>query len=144
MMFCVVEFFMLLHCRDLTDDQGGQGYIIVARGVTPGSVDVKGSSKKRVTHSEILLNVHIIRRLCNNPRGSGGRERSRGGSRSSRGGSRSVCTSGKKASKSDVANRCLMINVHHMKSPMVPNMLAKKVGLSAASSFVMDIRADGK
>jgi hypothetical protein len=36
-----------------------------------------------------------------------------------------------------------MINVHHMKSPMVPNMLAKKVGLSAASSFVMDIRANG-
>ncbi len=139
----VLEFFTLLHCRELTDDQGGKGYIIVARGVTPGSVDVEGSGRKRVMHSEILLNVHIIRRLRNDSRASGGGERSRGGSRSSRGGSRSVCTSGKKASKSDLANRCLMINVHHMKSPMVPNMLAKKVGLSAASSFVMDIRANG-
>jgi hypothetical protein len=130
----VLEFFTLLHCRELTDDQGGHGYIIVARGVTPGSIDVEGS--KRVMHSEILLNVHIIRRLRNNAKGSSRKEKGRG-----RGGSRSVCTSGKMASKSDLSNRCLMINVHHMKSPMVPNMLAKKVGLSAASNFVIDIRA---
>ena len=136
----VLEFFTLLHCRELTDDQGGHGYIIVARGVTPGSVDVEGS--KRVMQSEILLNVHIIRRLRNNAKASSGGRKMRGkGGASSRGGSRSVCTSGKKASKSDLSNRCLMINVHHMKSPMVPNMIAKKVGLSAASNFVLDIRA---
>lgn len=132
----VLEFFTLLHCRELTDDQGGHGYIIVARGVTPGSINVE-SGKSKVAHSEILLNVHIIRRLRSSVKGSGRR------GASSRGSGRSVCTSGKKASKSDLANRCLVINVHHIKSPMVPLMLAKKVGLSAASNFVMEIRAIG-
>lgn len=97
------------------------------------------SSKKRIMHSEILLNVHIIRRLSNNPKvSSGGSSRRRGGS-SSRS-VKSVNTGRTKASKSDLSNRCLMINLHHMKCPMVPNMLAKKVGLSAASTFLTDIR----
>ncbi|KAL7536599.1 hypothetical protein ACHAXR_007275, partial [Thalassiosira sp. AJA248-18] len=121
----VLEFFTLLHCRALTDEQGGDGYIIVARGITPAS-DVEKSSKG-IMHSEILLNVHIIRRL-RNKKGCGR-------------GSKNVSTSGQKASKSDLANRCLMINVNHLKSPMVPNMLAKKVGLSAALNFILDIRA---
>ena len=28
----IMNFFTLLHCRELMDNQGGQGYIIVARG----------------------------------------------------------------------------------------------------------------
>jgi hypothetical protein len=136
----VLEFFTFLHCRELTDDQGGQGYIIVARAVTPGSIDVE-SSKKSIMHSEILLNVHIIRRLSHNAKvssSSSSSSRRRGGSAGRS--VKSVNTSRTKASKSDLSNRCLMINLHHMKCPMVPNMLAKKVGLSAASTFLTDIR----
>mmetsp|Transcript_22150 Transcript_22150/g.51079 ORF Transcript_22150/g.51079 Transcript_22150/m.51079 type:complete len:409 (+) Transcript_22150:352-1578(+) len=37
---------------------------------------------------------------------------------------------------------CLMVNVNHMRSPMVPMMIAKKIGLSAAHSFIShDLRA---
>ena len=130
----VLEFITLLHCRALTDDQGGDGYIIVARAVTPASeADTK---KKGVVQCEILLNVHIIRRLRNETKKrSSGSEKGRGGK------SKNVSTSGKKASKIDLANRCLMINVNHMKSPLVPSMVAKTVGLSAALNFITDIRA---
>ncbi|CAJ1947000.1 unnamed protein product [Cylindrotheca closterium] len=38
-------------------------------------------------------------------------------------------------------NQCLMINVNHIRSPMVPMMIAKKLGVSAAIGFVNDIRA---
>jgi hypothetical protein len=38
-------------------------------------------------------------------------------------------------------SRCLMINVNHIRSPMVPMMIAKKIGLSAAANFFTDIRA---
>ena len=38
-------------------------------------------------------------------------------------------------------SRCLMTNVNHLRSPMVPMMIAKRIGLSAAVSFVQDIRA---
>ncbi len=130
----VLEFITLLHCRALTDDQGGDGYIIVARAVTPASeADTK---KKGVVQCEILLNVHIIRRLRNNSKkSSSGSEKGKGGK------SKNVSTSGQKASKSDLANRCLMINVNHMRSPLVPSVVAKTVGLSAAVSFITDIRA---
>eukprot|EP00980_Cylindrotheca_fusiformis_P006889 scaffold1442_cov128-Cylindrotheca_fusiformis.AAC.10 len=37
-------------------------------------------------------------------------------------------------------NRCIMIHVNHMRSPMVPMMLARKLGTSAAIGFVNDIR----
>jgi len=133
----VLEFFTLLHCRALTDDQGGDGYIIVGRGIIPATKAEK--SGKKVLQSEILLNVHIIRKLRSSKKR---RDRERGSSSSSRGSrsSKTVSTSGRKASKGDLANRCLMISVNHLKSPMVPNMLAKKVGLSAALNFMSDIR----
>jgi hypothetical protein len=38
-------------------------------------------------------------------------------------------------------NRCLMINVNHIRSPMIPMMIAKKIGLSAAVNFINDLRA---
>jgi len=131
----VLEFFTLLHCRALTDDQGGDGYIIVGRGIIPAAD--ADSDKKGIMHSEILLNVHIVRRLRPvSSKKSSRDKKSKGGSRS-----RSVSDSGRKATKSDLANRCLLINVNHLKSPLVPNMLAKKVGLSAAVNFITDIRA---
>jgi len=134
----VLEFFTLLHCRALTDEQGGDGYIIVGRGIIPASEYEK--TKKGVMRSEILLNVHIVRRLRTEKQSR--RDRSGGGkSRSGGRSSKSVSTSGRKAGKADLTNRCLMINVNHLKSPMVPNMLAKKVGLSAALNFITDIRA---
>ena len=37
-------------------------------------------------------------------------------------------------------SRCLMINVNHIRSPMVPMMIAKKIGVTAAIGFVNDIR----
>jgi hypothetical protein len=130
----VLEFITLLHCRTLTDDQGGDGYIIVARGVTPAAE--ADTNKKGVVHCEILLNVHIIRRLRHDKSKSSSRtEKGKGGK------GKSISMSGKKATKADLANRCLMINVNHMKSPMVPSMVAKTVGLSAAVNFIADIRA---
>ena len=38
-------------------------------------------------------------------------------------------------------NRALMINVNHIRSPMVPMFIAKKIGLSAAEGFIHDMRA---
>lgn len=38
-------------------------------------------------------------------------------------------------------DQCLMINVNHIRSPMVPMIIAKKLGVSAAMGFVNDIRA---
>lgn len=38
-------------------------------------------------------------------------------------------------------SQCLMINVNHMRAPMVPMMIAKKLGLAAAANFFNDIRA---
>ena len=39
-------------------------------------------------------------------------------------------------------NRCLMINVNHMRSPMVPMMIAKRIGLTAAANFIaQDLRS---
>jgi hypothetical protein len=38
-------------------------------------------------------------------------------------------------------DQCLMINVNHIRSPMVPMIVAKKLGVSAAIGFVNDIRA---
>jgi hypothetical protein len=37
--------------------------------------------------------------------------------------------------------RCLMVNVNHMYSPMIPMYIAKKLGLSTARKFIDDIRA---
>jgi hypothetical protein len=41
-------------------------------------------------------------------------------------------------------SRCLMINVNHIRSPMVPMMVAKRLGVSAAVNFLNDIRALAK
>eukprot|EP00566_Odontella_aurita_P036660 CAMPEP_0113530230 /NCGR_PEP_ID=MMETSP0015_2-20120614/2821_1 /TAXON_ID=2838 /ORGANISM="Odontella" /LENGTH=469 /DNA_ID=CAMNT_0000428923 /DNA_START=443 /DNA_END=1852 /DNA_ORIENTATION=+ /assembly_acc=CAM_ASM_000160 len=38
-------------------------------------------------------------------------------------------------------NRAIMINVNHIRSPMIPMMIAKKIGLSAAVGFFTDLRA---
>jgi hypothetical protein len=38
-------------------------------------------------------------------------------------------------------SRCLMTNVNHLRSPIVPMMVAKRIGLLAAVSFLNDIRA---
>lgn len=37
-------------------------------------------------------------------------------------------------------SQCLMINVTHIRSPMVPMVIAKKIGVTAAIGFVNDIR----
>jgi hypothetical protein len=38
-------------------------------------------------------------------------------------------------------SRCLMTNINHIRSPMIPMMIAKRLGLSAAVSFLHDVRA---
>lgn len=38
------------------------------------------------------------------------------------------------------SDRCLMINVNHIRSPMIPMYIAKKIGLSAAANFFTDLR----
>jgi len=136
----VLEFYTLLHCRALTDEQG-DGYIIVGRGITPASEDERGG--KGVMRSEILLNVHIIRKLHKYKKGGGGGGGSGGSSRDRKRGSRykTVSESGRKAGKGDLSNRCLLITVNHIKSAMIPKMISKRVGLSAAVNFVLDIRA---
>ena len=37
-------------------------------------------------------------------------------------------------------NRCIMIAVNHIRSPMVPMMIAKRIGLQAAVNFFHDLR----
>jgi len=37
-------------------------------------------------------------------------------------------------------DKCWMINVNHIRSPMIPMMIAKKIGLSAAVNFIHDLR----
>jgi len=37
--------------------------------------------------------------------------------------------------------RCLMINVTQVRSPLIPMFIASKIGISAASNFIKDIRA---
>jgi hypothetical protein len=38
-------------------------------------------------------------------------------------------------------NKCVMVNVNHMRSPMVPMVVAKKLGLLAAVGFIKDMRS---
>ena len=38
-------------------------------------------------------------------------------------------------------NQCLMVAVNHIRSPMVPMMIAKRIGLTAAVIFINDLRA---
>ena len=38
-------------------------------------------------------------------------------------------------------SRCVIINANHIRSPMVPMMVAKRIGVSAAIGFINDIRA---
>ena len=115
-----LEFTTLLHCRELLDEQGGNGYIIVSRSVTP-------ADETERANGEILLNVSIIRRLHQSDKGTAR--------------SVSVSDSGRVASNKDLRNRSLLITMNHIKSPLVPKLIAKKVGLSAAGKFMSDIRA---
>jgi hypothetical protein len=126
-----LQFTTLLHCRELSDEQGGNGYIIVARAITPA--DDVNKKEKGVMRSEVLLNVHIIRRLtCKKASSS---------SSICSGKSVSSSNSGRVASKKDLASRCLMITVSHVRSPLIPKILQKRIGLSAAANFLTDIRA---
>ena len=121
-----LEFTTLMHCRELTEEQGGaNGYIIVGRAITPAEdVDRKG-----VIRSEVLSNVIIIRRLHqiiqkgNNTRNV------------------AVSESGRIASRSDLRNRCLVITMNHVKSPLIPKIIAKKVGLQSAKTFMEEVRS---
>jgi hypothetical protein len=38
-------------------------------------------------------------------------------------------------------NRCLLVSVNHIRSPILPMMIAKRIGLQAAINFVQDLRA---
>jgi hypothetical protein len=38
-------------------------------------------------------------------------------------------------------NRCLLVAVNLIRSPMVPMMIAKRLGLQAAVNFIQDLRA---
>jgi len=121
-----LEFTTLLHCRELLDEQGGNGYIIVGRSTIPAD-DTGHCSGKGVIRSEMLLNVIIIRRL---------HQRENGISRTV-----PVGKSGRAASTKDLRNRCLLITMNHLKCPLMPKLIAKRVGLSAATNFMSDIRA---
>lgn len=119
-----LEFTSLLHCRELLEEQGGNGYIICARSVVPAD-DLK--KEKRVIHSEALLNVYIIRRLHQKNSSKVGRDVS-------------ISESGRDASKKDLRNRCLLIKLAHVKSPLIPRMVAKRIGLAAAANHIHEIR----
>lgn len=124
-----LEFTTLLHCRELaSEDQGGNGYIIVGRSVTPAADT--GGGGKGVIRSEVLLNVTIIRRLHQSEKGAASR-------------SVSVSDSGRVATKKDLRNRSVLITMNHVKSPLIPKMIAKQAGLSALRSFVSDVRLAG-
>jgi len=116
-----LEFTSLLHCRELTDEQGGNGYIIVGRSITPAE---DGPSRKGVIKNEILFNVMIIRKLH---RTQNGKTRTV-----------AVSESGKTATRKDLRQRCLLITLNHVKSPLIPKLIAKKVGISAAKNFMSE------
>jgi hypothetical protein len=39
------------------------------------------------------------------------------------------------------SERCVMVNMIHMRSPMVPMVIANRIGASAAANFIHDLRA---
>ena len=89
----------------------------------------------KTLRTEVLLNVHLIRKFKPQKKGIS--------SRKSKSDGKSVITSasGKSASARELADRCLMINVSHLKSPIIPSVMAKKMGSAAAGSFINAIRA---
>ena len=119
-----LQITSLLHCRELLEEQGGNGYIICARSVVPAD---ELEREKKVLHSEVLLNVYIIRRLHRKNSSKVGREVS-------------ISESGRDASKKDLRNRCLLIKLTHVKSPLIPKVVAKRIGLAAAANHIQEIR----
>ena len=41
-------------------------------------------------------------------------------------------------------DKCFMINVNHIRTPMVPLFLGKRLGLAAAPGFIRDLRTIAK
>jgi hypothetical protein len=39
----------------------------------------------------------------------------------------------------DCPNKCLFVTVNHVRSPMVPMMIAKRIGLQAAVNYIHDL-----
>ncbi|KAL9190499.1 hypothetical protein ACHAXT_000205 [Thalassiosira profunda] len=112
----MLEFNTLMHCRELVEEQGDNGYIVVSRSV----VSAKSTDEEKdVVRSEVMLNVHIIRRLhqCDEAH------------------SMSVSDSGREATRSDLSKRCLLISMSHVKSPLIPKLLAKKIGTKSAKQL---------
>jgi hypothetical protein len=39
------------------------------------------------------------------------------------------------------SDRCILISLTHLRSPVIPMMMAKRLGMSSAVNFINDIRA---
>jgi hypothetical protein len=68
-------------------------------------------SMANAVKSEILMGVNLIRKIDS---GTGG---------------------------NNIDNMCLLINVNHIRSPLVPMMVAKRIGVTSAVGFMNDIRS---
>jgi hypothetical protein len=113
-------FTSLIHVRELDD---GSGYKIVTRAVTPPEENAACLDSDNAS--------------CN----------SSSNTNTNNGGLANALTSEillgvniiKRIEGDD--NRCLMMCVNHIRSPMVPMMIAKRIGLQAAINFYHDLRA---
>ena len=119
-----LEFTTILHCRELTEDQGGNGYILVSRSITPA----EDEDRKGFIRSEVLSSVTIIRRLHQSEKGSATKR------------TVPISETSRVAPRNDLRNRCLVTTMNHTKSPFIPKLMAKQIGLNAAKNFLLDIR----
>lgn len=88
------------------------GYLLVSRAVhSPNDI---AKNNTAVVASEILLSVNWIRPVLGN--------------------------NNKLDASSSSSSSCLLVTVNHIRSPLVPMMIAKRLGLQAAVNFVTDLR----
>jgi hypothetical protein len=89
----------------------GSGYLIVTRAVHQQEEE---KSMASAIKSEIIMGVNLIRKIdCDGDDGVA----------------------------DHCVNKCVLINVNHIRSPLVPMMVAKRIGVSSAVGFINDIRS---
>jgi hypothetical protein len=113
----VMEFVSILHAKELEDEPGS--YLCVTRAVTQPTVSLHDDDNddKAQQHSttaagtaSAVLRSEILMGVNLLRRVEGD------------------------------PNRCLMINVTHLRSPMIPMMIANRIGAAAAANFIKDLK----
>jgi hypothetical protein len=110
-----LQFTSILHARYLSNLDHDDGCIIVTRAVQSPSSTTNTSTTKNddssIIVSEILLGVNVILKIHSND-----------------------------TSNTNNMNKCILLSVNHIRSPMVPLYIAKRLGVQAATNFIHDLR----